>query len=158
MKAAFAKTPPFFQSMLHVVMTHEIFRQIRGFVQDALFTNLDLLNRIHIATGKASEPMARTSEGDTEETTATGEAKVKCPKCLLYFSRIKPRRFTDHVLNCKGLTVIDVYMYFLALLLGIERCKPKCVRLFVLFVWCASACVHACVLGQPDLVILTIRR
>ena len=38
MTAAFAKTPTFFQSMLHVVMTHEIFRHIRGFVQDALFT------------------------------------------------------------------------------------------------------------------------
>jgi hypothetical protein len=162
MKAAFAKTPPFFQSMLHVVMTHEIFRQIRGFVQDALFTNLDLLNRIHIATGKASEPTpSRYCRGLA---TATGEAKAKCRKCLLYYvdRRHTPGVFRNHVENCKGLTVIDVYMYFLALLLGIERCGPRCVRSFARFVWRASACVHACVracvLGLTETMTLTIRR
>ena len=153
MKAVFAKAPPLFQAMLAKVMTDDEFSQIRDWVCEALFANWPHLLEIHARIFDVSQPQYPRFRGTTEETTSTDPrlARVACGKCNAMISQ---KRVKQHRAKCKGPTTIDVFMYFLACLLGIERTMLKrCVRSLVRFVWRASAsalvhaCVRACVLG-----------
>jgi hypothetical protein len=135
-------------------MTDEEFSRIRDFVCEALFANWPLLCQIHEQIFDASQPKYPRFRGTTEETTSTDPrlVRVACGKCNAMISRGRVKQHRD---KCRGPTTIDVFMYFLACLLGIERTMPMptCVRAFVRFVWRASAsalvhaCVRACVLG-----------
>jgi hypothetical protein len=150
MQAVFAKAPPLFQAMLAKVMTDDEFSQIRDWVCEALFANWPLLLEIHARIFDVSQPKYRRLRNTSEETTSTHRSCVKeeCGKCP---NMISKRCVADHRAKCKGPSTIDVFMYFLACLLGIERTVPRCVRAcvrsFVRFEWraSASALVHACV-------------
>jgi hypothetical protein len=150
MKAVFAKAPPLFQAMLAKVMTDDEFSQIRDWVCEALFANWPHLLEIHARIFDVSQPKYRRLRNTSEETTSTHRSCVKeeCGKCP---NMISKRCVADHRAKCKGPSTIDVFMYFLACLLGIERTVPRCVRAcvrsFVRFEWraSASALVHACV-------------
>jgi hypothetical protein len=146
MKAVFAKAPPLFQAMLAKVMTDDEFSQISDWVCVALFANWPHLLEIHARIFDVSQPKNPRLRNTSEETTSTDPRHVRenCGKCPGMISR---KRVEQHRAKCNGPTTIDVFMYFLACLLGIERTMPRCVRAFVRFVWraSASALVHACV-------------
>jgi hypothetical protein len=153
MKAVFAKAPPLFQAMLAKVMTDDEFSQIRDWVCEALFANWPHLLEIHARIFDVSQPKYPRLRNTSDATTSTHPrcVKEKCGKCP---AMITKNNIVAHRENCKGPTTIDVFMYFLACLLGIERTMLKrCVRSLVRFVWRASAsalvhaCVRACVLG-----------
>ena len=152
MTAAFAGAPPLFQAMLAKVKTDEEFSQIRDGVREALFSNWPLLCQIHALIFDASQPQYPRFRGTSEATTSTDHScvRVECGKCP---AMITQRNVDDHRATCKGSTTVDVFMYFLACLLGIMRTMPRCVRSFVRsfrvarVCICARACVRACVLG-----------
>jgi hypothetical protein len=126
MKAAFEGAPPLFQAMLAKVMTDEEFSQIRDWVCKALFANWPLLCQIHEEIFDASQPKYRRLRNISDATTSTHHScvKVACGKCPAMISKAK---VDQHRANCKGPTTIDVFMYFLACLLGIERAIPAVV-------------------------------
>jgi hypothetical protein len=144
MTAAFAGAPPLFQAMLAKVKTDEEFSQIRDGVREALFSNWPLLCQIHALIFDASQPKYPRQRPKTTTSTDPRSVRVECGKCP---AMISERKVDEHRARCNGPTTIDVFMYFLACLLGIMRTMPRCVRSFVRFVWraSASALVHACV-------------
>ena len=153
MKAAFAKAPPLFQAMLARVMTDDEFIQIRDGICEALFANWPLLCQIHGLIFEASQPKYQRLRNTSDATTSTHPrcVKEKCGKCP---AMITKNNIVAHRENCKGPTTIDVFMYFLACLLGIARNIPRCVRAFVHSFVSSGArlhlrsCVRACVLGK----------
>jgi hypothetical protein len=155
MQAVFAKAPPLFQAMLAKVMTDDEFSQIRDWVCEALFANWPHLLEIHARIFDVSQPQYRRFRGTTEETTSTDPRLVReeCGKCDAMISR---KHVEQHRAKCKGPTTIDVFMYFLACLLGIARNIPRCVRAFVHSFVSSGArlhlrsCVRACVLGKGE--------
>ena len=159
MKAVFAKAPPLFQAMLAKVMTDEEFSQIRDFVCEALFANWPHLLEIHARIFDVSQPKYPRFRGTSEATTSTHHScvRVECGKCPQMVAR---GNVEYHRAKCNGPTTIDVFMYFLACLLGIERTMPTCVRACVrAFVSCGArlrlrSCMRACVLGDTDQIIL----
>jgi len=124
MQAVFAKAPPLFQAMLAKVMTDDEFSQIRDWVCEALFANWPHLLEIHARIFDVSQPKYLKFRGTTEESTSThpGCVREACGKCPAMISK---RNVGPHRAKCKGPSTIDVFMYFLACLLGIERTVPR---------------------------------
>jgi len=106
------------------VMTDEEFSQIRDWVCEALFSNWPLLCQIHARIFDASQPKNPRLRNTSEETTSTNPCyvRVACGKCD---AKITQKRVEQHRAKCRGPTTIDVFMYFLACLLGIERTVPR---------------------------------
>jgi hypothetical protein len=155
MDATIRTGPKFFVTMYNTLTTDGKFGRIVDRVRQALFFNWERLGSIHLATGPASEPKypnSRASSKETAEPTRASKARVKCDRCP---ASVQQHNFDAHRRQCKGSTVVDIYMYFLAILMGI----PRCVRLSCVCssstarscVWFASAllrsCMCACVLG-----------
>jgi hypothetical protein len=150
MEATIRSGPPVFVRMWEALTTNVRFSKIFvDRVRQAIFLRWDLLGRIHSATGKASEPKyPHLKAGALTQTSAAKRPdprseKVKCDKCPAFVSR---QRMPEHEANCKGSTVVDIYMYFLAILLGIVRCvRLSCVCSIARSCpWLASALARSC--------------
>jgi hypothetical protein len=130
MEATIRSGPPVFVRMWEALTTNVRFSKIFvDRVRLAIFLRWDLLGRIHSAMGKAAEPkypfLKDSHRTETSTSNEPRNQKVKCDKCPAYVSQ---RFIDDHRANCKGSTVVDIYMYFLAILLGISRCvRLSCV-------------------------------
>jgi hypothetical protein len=153
MDATIRTGPKFFVTMYDALTTDGKFGGIVDRVRLALFSNWGLLGRIHSATGEASEPKypkSRASSKETAEPTQPRYARVACGTCPAF---VQQQNIERHRAQCKGSTVVDIYMYFLAILMGIPRCvRHSCVcSIARSCVWFASAlvrsCMCACVLG-----------
>ena len=149
MEATIRSGPVVFVRMWEALTTNARFGPIVDRVRQAIFLRWDLLGRIHSATGKASEPKyphlkaGASTETSTAKRTDPRYQKVKCGKCPAFVSQ---KRIGEHEAKCKGSTVVDIYMYFLAILLGITRCvRLSCVcSIARSCAWLASALARSC--------------